>query len=294
MNHEKDNEKVCLYVVTENRHLLLTRMLASVLTSSYLPDTILIISPDRDFLDSMQFHMIVKAFKQVGIIVDCIVCLPEEGLSARKNKAIKYMEHCEYAYGLSIDDDMVLDPFCIERLLESFQGELFAVGPTVLQPDGKGLPSTTALASWPIAEVDAEGVWNWRGFIQGIDPKELPDTAYDVAHLAGCYLHRIIPGHYYDLYYDRPGFFMHESDFVYGKPLMAKKDAVVHHWPILEKSLWQRKEQNESEILANVRYFARKHGLGEVTEINWEGFEEVDQLNTAAGTGIPEQRVIAT
>lgn len=279
-----ENPELCLYVVTQDRVFLLNRMLASIITSSRKPERVIIISPDKYLYDSFYTALLRKLLSYSGVSIDSVNCKKTAGLSERKNIALHLMQKGGYKYGFSIDDDMVLDPHCIERLMEQIEDrpDIFAVGPTVQQPSATGLSNTKELAVPEMVEV-VRGEWRWKGFIQGIT-EPMHEIVYAVDHLAGCYLHRVEQGDSYDEEYDRPGNFLHESDFLFKRGLLAVKDAIVHHWPPVAVNLWDSKEEHKEDILINAQYFAKKHCLGNVKKIQWEGFEEVEHNDLGSGS----------
>lgn len=272
--------KVCLYVITEHRQRSLARMLESVNLSTFIPAYVCIVTPDKDTPSHFEVAFAASKLRSHGVRIDFVGCEETDGLAARKNAALEYMQVFDCEYGLSIDDDMVFDYFAIERMMQALKPntQLFGVGPVKLEYGGKGLPKTDATWNEKIGVVEG-GVWKWGGYRQGVLDEATNEIVVPVEHLAGCYLHRFDPEHKYDTTFDRPVYFMHESDYLYGKPLAVVERAIVHHWPInTGPNLREQYAVHGNHILYNVKYFAQKHGLGEVDSLSWDGFEVVETV----------------
>ena len=270
------NNKMCMYVITENRHRCLARLLTSLHLSTYIPSFICIISPDKTTPDNFDVSFAASQLRKHGVRIDFVGCAATDGLAKRKNIAMEYMQIFECEYGLAVDDDMVFDFHAIQDMFLALRDDtsLFAVGPVVLHPNRTGLPRNAETWEETMAYVE-DGVWKWGGHRQGVVPKLGETGTVPVQHMAAVFLHRYDPEDRYDETYDRPIFFLYDSDFLYGKNLAVCRSSVVHHWPTTTgPNLQDNYAAHEEDILYNAKYFAQKHGLGEVTEFSWVGYEK--------------------
>ena len=268
------NNRTCLYVITERRPRCLARMLASVDLSTYIPGYICIVTPDRSIADNFEVAYAASRLRDKNVRVDFVGCSEGSGLSARKNVALQYMQLFNCEFGLAVDDDMVFEFYAIEDMYVALTDnpELFAVGPVVLHENRTGLPLTDETWQETMAFVE-DGVWRWGGHRQGVIPQSYEREIVAVQHMAAVFLHRLDDAHQYDEAYDRPIYFLYDSDFLYGKQLAVVRSAVVHHWPTTTgPNLQDQYAGHEGDILANAQYFAQKHGLGEVREFSWVGY----------------------
>jgi hypothetical protein len=279
------HNKMCLYVVTQDRQRCLARLLVSLNLSTYIPGFVCIVTPDNftkghydaDFDISVE----VARLRAHGVRVDFVQCDKDTGLSKRKNIALEYMQVFDCEYGLAVDDDMVFDFHAIQDMHAALTGndDLFSVGPVVLHQNRTGLPRNEQ--TWDETMVKIEnGVWTWGGHRQGVVPELGERGVVDVQHMAGVFLHRFNVEDRYDENYDRPIYFLYDSDFLYGKKLAVCRSSIVHHWPTTTgPNLQDNYAAHEADILQNAQYFAAKHGLGEVTAFSWVGYEKPKAVN---------------
>jgi hypothetical protein len=275
------HNKMCLYVITEGRHKCLARMLTSLNLSTYLPGYICVVTPDKDTPTNFDVSYAASQLRRHGVRLDFIGCEASAGLSKRKNIALDYMQVFDCEYGLAVDDDMVFDFHAIQDMHTALLGndDLFAVGPVVLHQNRTGLPRNEHTWDETMVRIE-DGVWKWGGHRQGVVP-ELGETGVvDVQHMAAVFLHRYNEEDRYDETYDRPIYFLYDSDFLYGRKLAVCRSSIVHHWPTTTgPNLQDNYAAHEADILYNAQYFAQKHGLGEVTQFSWVGYEKPKAVN---------------
>jgi hypothetical protein len=275
------NNKMCLYVVTQERQKCLARMLTSISLSTYIPSFICVVTPDKNTADNFDVSFAASQLRKHGVRIDFVACSQSDGLAKRKNIAMEYMQIFDCQYGLSVDDDMVFDFHAIQDMYVAMRDdeELFAVGPVVLHQNRTGLPRNAD--TWQETMVSVEdGIWKWGGHRQGVVPEPGEHGLVSVQHMAAVFLHRYNVDDRYDETYDRPIFFLYDSDFLFGKKLAVCRSSIVHHWPTTTgPNLQDNYAAHEDDILENARYFAQKHGLGEVTQFSWVGYEKPKVVN---------------
>lgn len=266
-------EQLSLYTVTEKRPHELARLLHSLALSTIVPSNIAIITPNTAIQELFAVHYGVHLLRQRGCTVHFVACLEEQGLAARKNIGLEYAQLFETPIALSSDDDFVFDFYALENLLRGLlsNNDIFAVGPMMREYGNIGLPQTPETWDETFAHVDENGSWCWGGYRQGVQAADLPPIV-NVQHLAGCYMHRVSHDITYDIEYDRPVYFLHESDFVYGKPLAIVTSAICHHWRNGKTNLRDLYTEHKENILHNVQYFAKKYNMGTVKELSWDNF----------------------
>lgn len=276
--------KLGVYCVSE-RPMLAARMLNSLVNNSVQPNIVVFVTTRSQQEAGMWECGLMQAAKQTaaenGIQLSISYVEDKTGLVWRKNKALTLLYSRlgvdRANYGFNIDDDFVVEPLALEELANALDEnpQVFAVGPLVRQKGNLGLGWSPERYSPTMAYVDEAGIWRWGGFRQGIKYDREFSEHYQwlsAQHLAGVFLHRL-DGSLFDEKYDRGNFFLHESDFVFGKENLVAVNAITHHWPPTTGNLSEQRETQRAALTENMKYFAEKHQLGRMETVDWNGFE---------------------
>ena len=266
-----------------NRPKYVNRLLLTLSLQSVLPKNIAIIRPAEPEPPvysgawGSALHPGLSHAMRSGITVSLLDDHLARSLSEKKNVALDFLERKEIQIALNIDDDWVLEPFVCERLYYGLKEieSAFAIGPLVRQPNDEYYPQGEERF---LAAVE-DGVWRWGGFPQG-SPECLGYSYAPVQHLAGIFAHRLTEKRYDPLYYRFP-YFLHESDFVFREACYVAQDAIAHHWPPERGNLSNTDRTRHEGVAYSVKYFALKHKLGKVENIDWSNFQQ----NTFPVTG---------
>lgn len=174
---------VTVEISTLNRYFTTLPMtIASVATQTRKPDKLVLYDDgeQNELREVAPYAQLFHLLEDVGIPFETFKT-PRKGLAANHQHAL---ETCETDFLLRVDDDHILEPDCIEKLLKVMEDETVgAVAPLVLQP-GQIHPLPAGI------EGKVEDIFNGvnlQWFTDGNEPRS-------VDHLYSCYLFRVSAG----------------------------------------------------------------------------------------------------
>lgn len=176
-------QTVTVEISTLNRYLTTLPMtIASVATQTRKPDKVVLYDDgeQNELREVAPYTELFHLLEDVGIPFETFKT-PRKGLAANHQHAL---ETCESDFLLRVDDDHILEPDCIEKLLRVMEDETVgAVAPLVLQP-GHVSPLPAGI------EGKVEDIFNGvnlQWFTDGNEPR-------DTEHLYSCYMYRVSLG----------------------------------------------------------------------------------------------------
>lgn len=176
-------QTVTVEISTLNRYFTTLPMtIASVATQTRKPDKVILYDDgeQNELREVAPYTELFHLLEDVGIPFETFKT-PRLGLAANHQHAL---ETCKTDFLLRVDDDHILEPDCIEKLLKVMEDETVgAVAPLVLQP-GHVAPLPAGIEG-KIEDI-FNGV-NLQWFTDGDKPRE-------TEHLYSCYLFRVSLG----------------------------------------------------------------------------------------------------
>lgn len=156
--------------------------IVSVATQTRKPDKLVLYDDgeQNELREVAPYTQLFHLLEDAGIPFETFKT-PRQGLAANHQHAL---ETCKTDFLLRVDDDHILEPDCIEKLLKVMEDEAVgAVAPLVLQP-GQVRPLPAGI------EGKVEDIFNGvnlQWFTDGNEPR-------DVSHLYSCYMYRVSLG----------------------------------------------------------------------------------------------------